>query len=431
MHRGSANTYLRDLLLRRRSLLGILGAAPLAAAAAPLTHATASARHGGTDPGAGKGQGSPPADLLPAGAYDQHLAALAAQDQFSGTVLLAYQDRPVLARSFGWADKAKNIPNRTDTLFDLASVTKIFTGVVVAQLAAQGKIDFFATLGTYLDGFFAQIADTVTVHQLLTHTAGMGDYTQTPAFIDGVNTWNSAAAVFNGIMGIIRTLQMEFTPGTKYQYSNTGFYVLGAIVAQVSGQSYYDYMRQHVFSAAGMTRTDFYIRPEQPSNRDIAHPHALRNGQHIDVAGEGGFIGGPDHGAYSSGPDLLARAPVRPAAHPCLRRTDAQRQVPRRARHLRTSRPEHLDRLRRGEPHRQQRARLRAPRWRPGREHRPQHLPRRGLGRVRPGQLQLRHRLPAPVAKPAHHPAGVPRPPKLLKPPCNRAVEDYRWCELC
>jgi len=285
--------------LRRRSLLAMLGAAPLAVAAVPLAHATATALPG-TDQ-----RGHLPAALLPGGTYDQHLAALAAQDQFSGTVLLAHHDRPVLARAFGWADKGRNIPNRTDTLFDLASVTKIFTGVAVAQLAAQGKIDFFATLGNYLDEFPADIANTVTVHQLLTHTAGMGDYTRTPAFINGIQTWNSTPAVFDGIMDIIRTLSLTNTPGTRYQYSNTGFYVLGAIVAQVSGQSYYDYVRQHVFAAAGMTRTDFYTRPEQQANRDIAHPYVLRNGQRVDVIGQGGFIGGPDHGAYSSGPDLV------------------------------------------------------------------------------------------------------------------------------
>jgi CubicO group peptidase (beta-lactamase class C family) len=293
--------------LRRRSLLGLLGAAPLTAAAVPAARAMAGTGTGSAGVGVGQDQcGPPPADLLPGGAYDQRLTAMAASDQFSGTVLLAYQGRPVLTRALGWADKERSIPNQTGTLFNLESVTKVFTGVAVAQLAAQGKIDFHATLGSYLDKFPAQVADTVTVHQLLTHTAGMGDYTQTPAFASERQTWNSAAEVFGGIMGIIRTMPLAFTPGTRYQYSNSGFYVLGAIVAQVSGQSYYDYMRQYVFAPAGMTRTGFYTQPQMLANRDIAHPYATRDGQHVDVASEGTFIGGPDHGAYSSGPELLA-----------------------------------------------------------------------------------------------------------------------------
>jgi len=288
--------------LRRRSLLGLLGAAPLAAAAVPATRAMASTGVGASqDP-----CGPPPADLLPGGVYDQHLTAMAANDQFSGTVLLAYAGRPVLTRAFGWADKERGIPNQTDTLFNLESVTKIFTGVAVAQLAAQGKIDFYAPLGSYLDKFPAQVA-AVTVHQLLTHTGGMGDYTQTQAFANEWQTWDSAAEVFDGILEIIRGIpSLAFTPGTQYQYSNTGFFVLGAIVAQVSGQSYYDYMRGHVFSAAGMTHTDFYTMPQMLASRDFAHPYVTQDGQHIDFASEGTFIGGPDHGAYSSGPDLLA-----------------------------------------------------------------------------------------------------------------------------
>jgi CubicO group peptidase (beta-lactamase class C family) len=294
--------------LRRRSLLGLLGAAPLAAGALPAASAMASTGGGGAGPGAGGGYGgAPPADLLPGGTYDQHLTAMAAKDQFSGTVLLAYQDRPVLARAFGWANKERGIPNQTDTLFNLESVTKIFTGVAVAQLAARGKIDFYSMLRNYLDGFAPQIADTVTVHQLLTHTAGMRDYTQTPAFASEYKTWKSAAEVFNGIMQIIRNMQLAFTPGTRYQYSNTGFYVLGAIVAQVSGQSYHDYVRQHVFYPAGMSRTDFYTNPQVLALRDIAHPYVTKpDGQNTDVVGQGLYIGGPDEGAFSSGPELLA-----------------------------------------------------------------------------------------------------------------------------
>lgn len=145
------------------------------------------------------------------------------------------------------------------------------------------------------------------MHQLLTHTAGMGDYTRNPAFVGAWRTWNTPAEVFDGIMRIIPTMPLLSTPGTVYQYSNTGFYVLGAIVARVSGQSYYDYVRRHVFAPAGMTRTDFHTNPQLLASRDIAHPYVTAaDGRHTDVVGQGIYIGGPDEGAYSSGPDLLA-----------------------------------------------------------------------------------------------------------------------------
>jgi CubicO group peptidase (beta-lactamase class C family) len=88
---------------------------------------------------------------------------MAASGRFSGTVLLAYAGRPVLTRAFAWADKDRNIQTQTGALFNLGSVTKTFTGVAVAQLAAQGKFDFQATLGSFLGGFSAQVAN-VTIH---------------------------------------------------------------------------------------------------------------------------------------------------------------------------------------------------------------------------------------------------------------------------
>jgi CubicO group peptidase (beta-lactamase class C family) len=283
--------------LRRRSFLGLLGATPLAAA-------------GGLPTASGQDRcGAPPADLLPGGAYDRYLTAMAADDRFSGTVLLAHAGRPVLSRSFGWADKSRGIPNRAGTLFNLESVTKVFTAVAVAQLAAQGKIDFFGAIGGYLDTFPAQIADTVTVHQLLTHTAGMDDYPRSPTFAAEWKTWTSPAEVFDGIMRIIPAMPLVSTPGTGYRYSNSGFYILGAIVARVSGQSYYDYVRDHIFAPAGMTRTGFHTNPQLLASREIAHPYATAaDGRHTDAVGQGIYIGGPDEGAYSNGPELLAFA---------------------------------------------------------------------------------------------------------------------------
>jgi CubicO group peptidase (beta-lactamase class C family) len=173
--------------LSRRLVLGLLGSIPVAAGAAVATGgiAEASTAAGGQPPA------PPPKALQPGGTYDQQLARLAAQDQFSGTVLLAYRDKPVLARAYGMADKDKGIHNRLDTIFAMASVTKLFTAAAVIQLLEQGKIGLYQTLGTYLDGFPAQIAGTVTVHQLLTHTSGMSDYLGSPAYLQQHLTWTT------------------------------------------------------------------------------------------------------------------------------------------------------------------------------------------------------------------------------------------------
>jgi CubicO group peptidase (beta-lactamase class C family) len=208
------------------------------------------------------------------------------------------------------ADKEKSVPNRLDTIFAMASVTKLFTAVAVIQLVEQGKVGLYQTLGTYLDGFPADIAGTVTVHQLLTHSSGMGDYLGDPEFLNEESTWTSATETMNGIMAIIKQSQLLFTPGTQYSYSNSGYATLGAIAAQVSGQSYYDYVREHIFARADMTRSDFYTKPQWLTDPDIAHPYSSGTkgapaGPLTDITSEEDFIGSPAGNAFSTAPDMV------------------------------------------------------------------------------------------------------------------------------
>jgi len=286
----------------RRSVLGLLGAVPVAAGGIPVAAATT-----GTDGSARSGR--IPAALRPGGQFDRLVAEFAANGTFSGTVLLVHRDRPVLARSYGMADRQRVVPNRSDTVFCLGSITKVFTAVAVAQLAQRGRIAYTATLGTYLDGFPADIAGSVTVHHLLTHTSGMGDYLRRPGFFDEAFTWTSPEQVMDGTLEFIRKAPLDFVPGTKGQYSNSGYHVLGAIVAKVSGQSYYDYIRDHVFRPAGMTASDFYTKPQWRDDPRIAHPYTAQNqpaGQRVDaIDGSFLYVGSPAGNAFSSAPDLV------------------------------------------------------------------------------------------------------------------------------
>lgn len=281
----------------RRAVLRGLGAATVTAG---VTWATMSTGLADSSPTSKR----PPKDLRLGGAFDRFVAELAAQDKFSGTVLLAHQGRPILTRTYGMANQQQAVANRPDTIFNLASITKCFTGLAVAQLAAQGKVAFQEKLGTYVPGFPAEIAN-VTVHQLLTHTSGVGR----PALGGGMlPTWNSVEETVEGTLGVIKSTPLQFTPGARFAYSNDGYWLLGAIVAQVAGQSFYDYVRQHIFAPAGMTRTDFFTKPHVLARTDIARPYWTQpGGARVDFTSTPifGFIGGPDGGAYSTAMDLL------------------------------------------------------------------------------------------------------------------------------
>lgn len=284
----------------RRSVLGLLGAAPVAAGGVLTASGSVTA--------AEARPASIARDLRPGGRFDRFVAELAERDQFSGTVLLAHQGRTALTRSYGMANKDRSVPNRENTRFNLASITKCFTAVAIARLAQQGEVAFHEKLGTYLDGFRPELADTVTVHQLLTHTAGVGRPGLTHEKPEDADDWDSTEEIWDGTMAFLRARPAEFTPGTRYGYSNDGYFVLGAIVAAVSGLTYYDYVRQHVFAPAGMGDTGFYTKPQVLADNTISRPYATQpGGGRIDATTTKhfAFIGDPANGAYSTARDLL------------------------------------------------------------------------------------------------------------------------------
>ncbi|WP_460491286.1 serine hydrolase domain-containing protein [Dactylosporangium cerinum] len=275
----------------RRATLGLLGAVPLAA--------------GGVLATAGPAHADAPADLRPGGAFDRFVARLAAEDAFSGTVLLLHRGRRVLARSYGMANKERSIANGPDTAFALGSITKLFTAVAVVQLVQQGKVSFHGTLGTYLDGFPPDVAGTVTVHHLLTHTSGMGDYMQSPGFWAQAPTWKSIEQAWDGIMAFVRGGALAFPPGAGHAYSNSAYQALGAIVAKVSGRSYYDYVREHIFRPAGMTGSDFFTVPQWRDDRRIARPYSSQqSAARVDALDRHIFVGSPAGNSFSTAGDL-------------------------------------------------------------------------------------------------------------------------------
>jgi CubicO group peptidase (beta-lactamase class C family) len=288
----------------RRTALGLLGLGAVPVATGGLLAL------GGRPGTAEAGDKAPvPADLLPGGALDRLIAQRAAADQYSGTYLLLRDGRPVLSRSYGMADKSRSLPNKPDTIFGLGSVTKVFTGIAVSQLVQQGKIAYHETLGTYVDGFPTEVADTVTVHQLLTHTSGMGDiYNDVNGPV--MRSWSSEEEVTAGLLRLVRKAPLGFPPGTSYAYSNAGYVTLQFIVAAASGQTFYDFVRRHVFRAAGMAGTDFYDRDQCRGNRRIAHPYAPEDpqagGPRVDHLERVEFLGNGASGAYATAADLVA-----------------------------------------------------------------------------------------------------------------------------
>src|SRR5688572_25094780 len=175
----------------------------------------------------------------------------AAAGDLSGVVLIARGDEILLRRAYGYADREAKIPNTPDTKFHLASVGKMFTAVAIAQLVRAGKLSFNDTIAKVLPDYpNKEVAGKVTIHQLLTHTAGFGTFFESPGFVRGKTYRNSTEEI-----SVYQDEKLFSEPGTRWRYSNAGYSLLGAIVERLSGKPYLEYIRENIFRPLGMHDT--------------------------------------------------------------------------------------------------------------------------------------------------------------------------------
>jgi D-alanyl-D-alanine carboxypeptidase len=239
---------------------------------------------------------------------DQQLVALlrerlhneAAADRFAGAVLVAHQGKPIFAQAYGLADREHNIPNTLQKRFSIASMNKMFTAVATMQLVQAGKLALDDPLGRYLTDYpNKELAAKVTIGELLSNTGGTGDiwgpeYDQHRRELrtvqDYINLYGERA--------------LRFEPGSRWEYSNYGFILLGAVIEKVSGESYSSYVREHVYIPAGMASTSSGMKDEAIVNRSIGYtrmgaPHWIPNSDTLSNTGS------PAGGGYSTVGDLL------------------------------------------------------------------------------------------------------------------------------
>ena len=177
-----------------------------------------------------------------------------------------------------------NIPNTPDTKFRLGSVTKQFTATVILQLVEQGKIKLDAKLSDYLTEYRKDTGDKVTIHHLLTHTSGIPSYTSQPGFFENVsrNPYKVDEFVKKYASG-----DLEFEPGSKFSYNNSGYFLLGAIIDRVTGKPYEQVLKANVFDPTGMKNTgyDHYasLIPKRASGYSKT-PDGYTNALYLDMS---------------------------------------------------------------------------------------------------------------------------------------------------
>ncbi len=173
---------------------------------------------------------------------------------FNGSALVAENGKVIYRRGHGFANMEWNIPNTPETRFRLGSITKQFTATLIMQLVEQGKIKLDGKISDYLPEYRKDIGDKITVHQLLNHTSGIPSYTSLPGFFNDVSRNPYTVGDF---VKKFASNNLEFEPGSKFSYNNSGYFLLGAIVEKVTGQPYEKVLQEKIFDPLGMKSTGY------------------------------------------------------------------------------------------------------------------------------------------------------------------------------
>ena len=203
---------------------------------------------------------------------------------FNGTALVSENGKVVLKKGYGFADFEWKIPNTPDTKFRLGSITKQFTSALIMQLVDEGKLSLDATLASVLPYYRKDIGGKVTIHHLLSHTSGIPSYTALPNWEKEINRnpFGPREFVEKYVSG-----DLEFEPGTKFSYSNSGYFILGAIAEQVTGKTYEQLLQERIFGPLGMKASGYDLSRPILEKRARGYEQTMpgvRNADYLDMS---------------------------------------------------------------------------------------------------------------------------------------------------
>ncbi len=216
---------------------------------------------------------------------DQTMKQFYDAGRFGGMVLVAEDGKIVYEKGFGFANAEWNIPNSPQARYRIGSITKQFTSMLVMQLVNEGKLRLDGTISDYLPYYRKDTGSKVTIHHLLTHTSGIPSYTDNPKFMrENIRTRVKSPKDFalEYCSG-----DLLWTPGEKWAYNNSGYFLLGAILEQVTGQRYEELLRQRIFDPVGMKDTGYdhfeSIIPHRATGYQRSPEGDLQNADFLDM----------------------------------------------------------------------------------------------------------------------------------------------------
>ena len=230
--------------------------------------------------------------------WHAHFEKACDSNKFMGTVAVALNGKTIFSDACGWADAEWNVKNTVDTRFRTGSIAKQFTASAVLLLHEQGKLELSDPIGKFLPEL-PESFRSATIHQLLTHTSGIPNYTVGPVF----EPMNRLGATPKQMIDVVRDKPLDFAHGAQFKYSNTVYILLGMLIEKVSGMSYERFIQENVFDRVGMKDSGFdeqhKIIPRRARGYSLVKG-ALQNADFLDTTSAwsaGGF--------YSTVKDLI------------------------------------------------------------------------------------------------------------------------------
>lgn len=215
---------------------------------------------------------------------DQVIAGFQKDHSFIGSVLIAKGGKVILEKGYGMANIELGVPNGPDTKFRLGSITKQFTATAILQLEEQHKLSVTDAACKYI----AECPDSwkaITIHQLLSHTSGIPSYTSDPQFMKP--KFMRIPLTPMEILMLSKDKPLDFPPGEKWRYDNSGYIFLGIIIEKVSGENYAEYLHEHIFAPLDMQDTGYDVSAAILKNRAAGYGSSrggFHNSEYLDMS---------------------------------------------------------------------------------------------------------------------------------------------------
>ncbi|MFH0736708.1 MAG: serine hydrolase domain-containing protein [bacterium] len=222
---------------------------------------------------------------------NSYINPLVAANEFSGSILIAKGDSILFCRGYGFANRENGIINTPSTVYRIGSMTKQFTATAIMQLVEQNKLTTENKLSDFISDFTN--GNKISIHQLLTHTSGIPNYTKLPDY----NKTSTLPFTLPELINNIKYLPAEFEPGSKFKYNDSGYLLLTYIIEKISGLTYDQYLQNNIFKPLGMTNSGYDNYNKIINNRAAGYvfnskTKEITNSNYIDMSipqGAGGL----------------------------------------------------------------------------------------------------------------------------------------------